>query len=247
MDAKELNHLTGLCLFLFLLLVSPCYADEVFFQDQEQALTGTVLEEDEAFVTIRIPKESIRSIVRDQEERSNAHPFVQEDPLPAAETGLCEKVLELQERIELLESSMEAPEKTEALPRPSIAGRETVSEQIIEEEMGRVEGVIRWQGKPLDQRDVKIVLTHYTGFSFSSLKKVFQRDSSTSSDQQEFTFVTKTDSQGRYIFEKVPPGQYRLYWLPDKETAWIRRMQEKSDLEVAAGKLTTQNIPGKKK
>ncbi len=245
MDMKIPKNSAVLFLFLFLFLVSPCYADEVFLQDHEHALSGTVLKEDEGSVTIRIPKEAVRSIVRDQKERSNTHPFVQEAPLPATETGLSEKVLELQKRIERLESSMEAPEKTEALPRSSITGRETITEQIIEEEMGRVEGVIQWQGKPLDQRDVKIVLTNYTGFSFSSLKKAFQRDPSTSSDQQELTFVTKTDSQGRYIFEKVPPGQYRLYWLPDKETAWIRRMQDKPDLEVVAGKLTIQNIPGK--
>jgi hypothetical protein len=49
------------------------------------------------------------------------------------------------------------------------------------------------------------------------------------------------------FLKKVPPGQYRLYWMLDTETGWVHRMREKPDFEVIASKLTIQNIPEKRK
>jgi protocatechuate 3,4-dioxygenase beta subunit len=66
-----------------------------------------------------------------------------------------------------------------------------------------------------------------------------------SESDQGISLSTQTDSQGRYNFDKVPPGSYRLYWWPDFKTGWIHRLREKPDFEVLSGKLTIQDIPEK--
>lgn len=243
MDMKTTTN--SAVLFLFLFLVSPCYADEVFLRDREQALSGTVLKEDEGSVTIRIPKEAVRSIVR-----NGVRTLAEEDISLKGETkreseaDLNEKVEQLQRRIERLESNLEKLEEKDASSAPAVSKQGAVTEQLLREEMGRVEGTILWQEKPLDRKEVKIVLTRYTGFSLSSLKKMYARDRENSSDQ-EISFVTKSDAQGRYHFENVPPGQYRLHWRPGSDMDWVHRMREKPDFEVFSGKLTIQNIPDK--
>ena len=48
-------------------------------------------------------------------------------------------------------------------------------------------------------------------------------------------FTTVTDEQGKYAFEKLPVGAYKLKWqLPD-DTGWIRRLRDKPDAIVAEG------------
>lgn len=111
--------------------------------------------------------------------------------------------------------------------------------------MGRVQDIILCKKKTLVNGSVKIVLARYTGFSLATLKKMFSGNREKSSDQ--IILETKTNTQGQYVFEKVPPGQYRLYWMPDAEMGWVHRMREKPDFEVTSGKLTIQNIPEKKK
>jgi hypothetical protein len=67
------------------------------------------------------------------------------------------------------------------------------------------------------------------------------------SSDEEISLVAKTDSQGHYSFSNVPPGYYRIYWLPENKTSWFHRLREKPDFEVISGNMTVQNIPGKKK
>jgi len=225
------------------LLLSPCYADEIIFKD-EGVQTGTVLEEDERSVIIRFPKESVQSIIRSQEKISSTEKTQYLEPATPAELRFQEQLEQFQERIERLEKGLENGKKAGSLPVTDIS-KKVSHKQLLQEEMGRVEGIILWKKKPLVNGSVMIVLERYTGFSLASLKKMFSGDKGKSSDQ--ITLETKTDSQGRYVFEKVPPGEFRLYWMPDAETGWIRRMREKPDFEVMTGELTIQNIPREKK
>ena len=45
---------------------------------------------------------------------------------------------------------------------------------------------------------------------------------------------TATDVQGVYRFENVPPGPYKLTWLPAGTNQWIRRIATRPDLTVRA-------------
>ncbi len=242
----EVLWLTFIISFMVISLFSTCYAEEIIFKDEKGVQTGTVLEEDEKTVTIRFPRKSIKSIVRGQEEVSSAEKNQYLKTALSTELQFQKQLEGLQERIERLEKNLQEDKKAGVLPTPPGPSRNVAAyKQILQEEMGRVEGVILWKGKPLVNGSVKIVLERYTGFSFASLQKMFLGDKEKSSNQ--IILKTETDSQGRYVFEKVPPGQYRLYWMPDTETGWVHRMREKPDFEVITGELTIKNVPEKKK
>jgi hypothetical protein len=150
----------------------------------------------------------------------------------------------LEERVKDIERKMELLDNAVKHSGPAISNRESLGEQLVETEMGRVEGVIRWKRKPLVRSDVMIVLQRYTGISLASLKKMNSGGGDTDKD---FAYRTTTDALGRYRFEKVPPGEYLLYWRPDVETGWVRRMNDKSDIEVLPGKTVVLNIPAERK
>jgi len=44
-----------------------------------------------------------------------------------------------------------------------------------------------------------------------------------------------TDNQGVYYFQHVPPGTYKLTWLPEGTNQWIRRIEMRPDVTVRAG------------
>jgi hypothetical protein len=237
---------------------SYCFADEILFKDKGVQV-GTVVNEDEQTVTIRFPRDSIQSVVRIQK----GAPLVQK-----SDAQLLEKVEQLQQRIERLEAKQAEPKESgpspilvprlegkqeegqgigrSSPPPPQSASKGTIQEQLLQEELGRVQGLIQWQGKPLADGKVRIELEKYTGVSLASVKKMLSGNEKISSDKDEgISLTTPTDSQGRYSFEKVPPGTYRIYWWPDFKTGWIHRLREKPDFEVLSGKLTILNIPEK--
>ena len=155
-----------------------------------------------------------------------------------------ERHRDLEERVEELERKMALLEDAVKHSGTAVSKKESLSEQLVEGEMGGVEGVIRWKGKPLVHSDVMIVLMRYTGLSLASLKKAH---SGSGDKDRGFFFETTTDAIGRYRFEKMPPGEYIFYWKPDAETGWVRRMNDKSDVEVLPAKMMVLSIPAERK
>jgi hypothetical protein len=259
-------------IILGLLFSSPCFADEILFQNQKGSQTGVIVGEDDQSVTIRFPKEAIKSIKRSGDEhaapfsgkviweegkeylilkiprrsirvvpqkaRAEIPPMKQE----AASTGFSQK----SEKTTRPEEASEKIGKAETGPVSDFPAKMNAQQELLKEEMGSVEGVILWQGKPLKNRKVKIVLERYTGFSVAALKHWFAAGKE-KSYRHEIVLKTQTDSRGRYVFHEAPPGYYRLYWMPDAKTGWIRRLREKPDIEVTTGNLTVENVPEKRK
>lgn len=155
-----------------------------------------------------------------------------------------ERHRDLEERVKELERKMDLLEDAVKHSGPAISKKESLSEQLVEGEMGGVEGVIRWKGKPLVHSDVMVVLMRYTGISLASLKKAY---SGSGDKDRGIHFETTTDALGRYRFEKVPPGEYLFYWKPDAETGWVRRMNDRADVDVLPGKTMVLNIPAERK
>jgi hypothetical protein len=248
----------------------PCFADEIMFQNQKGLQTGVVVGEDTQSVTIRFPRGAIKSIVRrgDQSsmplsdkviweegkdyvvlkiprgsiqvvpEEAQTPPVKQEATSPGLSL-MNEKAVPVERPPEKIESAGTA--QTSASPT-----KMSTQQKLLQEEMGRVEGVIMWHGKPLQNSKVKVVLETYTGFSLSALKELFAADKE-KSPQDEIVLETTTDSEGHYVFNQAPPGYYRLYWMPDVNTGWVRRLREKPDVEVMTGKLTVADVPEKNK
>ena len=272
MISKKNRGLGILTLLLLLGLAHLSLADEIVFQDQKASQIGTVVTEDEQSVTIKFSRDSISSITRTQEGISTTPPA----KIIWEERGdyFVLKIPRQDMQIEKFEAHTRAipdkpkpspnspvpaventvpPVKKSSAPEPAIVSQTlessqnvTAHQQLLQEEMGGVQGVIIWQGKPMENGKVRITLETYTGFSISALRQMLTGGKEKSTEQ-EVSFETQTDSQGRYAFSKVPPGYYRLYWLPDPQTGWVHRLREKADFEVISGKVFVQNIPEKKK
>lgn len=195
-------------------------ADEILFRSRDGAQAGTVLEENGGTVTVRFPREAIESIRRTSEKPEEE---AKREPVQ----GLEERVRDLERKVGALPAS--------AFPTP---GRE---------EAGGVEGVIRWKGRPLSRGRVKIVPAKVAGLPPESPAKVRVGVEGAPGGGKDGNFETETDPEGRYRFERVPPGEYLFYWMPNLETGWVRRLREKPDIEVVAGGMAVLNIPAEKK
>jgi len=242
------------------------------FQNQKGPQTGVVVKEDDQSVTIRFPKEAIKSVTRSGDEHTM--PFSGKVIWEEGKDYLILKIPRRSIQVIPQKTRAETPSMKQEVTAPSLSqGNEKAirseappekigkaetghisgspvnmdaHQKLLKEEMGSVEGVIIWQGKPLKNRKVKIVLERYTGFSLAALKKWFATDKE-KSPGDEIVLETQTDTQGRYVFYEAPPGYYRLYWMPDINTGWIRRLREKPDIEVVSGNQTVENVPEKKK
>jgi hypothetical protein len=271
MIAIRQSGLTGI-IFLCCLFAFPCFADEILFQNQNNLQTGVVVGEDAQSVTIRFAKETIKSITKNQKEvttlpsekvvleeggeylilkipRNSIQVIptaAQSEPHPKKPEPAPPAVLQSAVHAPRNEGQLEKNNKTAATP-PSPSSESMILHQgLLREEMGGVEGVILWEGKPLQNAKVKIVLVQYTGFSLAALKKMYPAKNDNNSGE-EIALDALTDSQGHYVFPDAPAGNYRLYWVPDPKTGWVHRLREKPDFEIVAGNLTVLNIPEKTK
>ncbi|MFQ5715318.1 MAG: hypothetical protein ACE5GU_14930 [Candidatus Scalinduaceae bacterium] len=118
-----------------------------------------------------------------------------------------------------------ATEKIKEELRLEFEEKKQLEEKAYEaENFGDVRGRMLFKGKPLARCQVKIVMLEKWGF----LKTV----------KEGIRFETVTGDNGRYHFEKVPPGGYKLYWKPPAESSWIRRMRMEPDIYVEVGETS---------
>lgn len=195
-------------------------ADEIRFRSRDGAQTGTVLEESGGTVTVRFPREAIESI-----RRTSGKP--EEETKHETAPGLEERVRDLERKMGALPAS--------GFPAPS------------REEGGGIEGVIRWKDRPLSRGRVMIVPSKIAGLPPGSREKAKAGVAGAPGEGKDDKLETETDVAGWYRFDRVPPGEYLFYWMPNPETGWVHRLREKPDLEVVAGRVTILNIPAEKK
>ncbi|MEK6729176.1 MAG: hypothetical protein AABY76_04025 [Planctomycetota bacterium] len=124
-------------------------------------------------------------------------------------------------------SEKEASDKVE-----NVASHETKNMRmpvVQDSKPGNVEGKIFQNGKPLKNCQVKLILMEKVGF----LTKEYH----TVEGASEIESVT--DDHGVYHFASIPPGQYKMYWMPSSETGWVRRLKMDPDVVVESGKRVT--------
>jgi hypothetical protein len=91
--------------------------------------------------------------------------------------------------------------------------------------VGSAEGQILHNGQGLAECKVKLIRI----MKPQSVVEMFN----TIREGAEFTTIT--DEQGKYVFDKLPIGAYKLKWqLPD-DTGWIRRLRDKPDANIVEG------------
>ena len=102
--------------------------------------------------------------------------------------------------------------------------KEEEEAKAIRENTGKVTGKIFRHGKPYPGCKIMIVAISTERFL---LQKVIKRG-----EQLE----TITDEYGKYYYDNVNPGTYKLFWKPPYEKSWIRRLDMKPDVYVMPGK-----------
>lgn len=111
------------------------------------------------------------------------------------------------------------------------AGEEGMKKEkpvVQDPNLGRVEGRILHSGKPLPDCQVKLQMLEKGGFLAKGYHPV----------EGALEIETQTDKDGAYCFMNISSGQYKLYWKPPSETAWVRRFKMEPDVIVNSGKLT---------
>ena len=206
------------------------YLDKVSFGPVEIACK--VMDMGESTMIVGIPREAIASVrVSFQKEPgrggSRTAPTTDVSSPPKADGSG-------QSKAEAALGSTSLQELKEELKRElrEEMGTEKKQEEkiIIAATTGRVEGRIARGGNPLPGCKVKIVLMVKRG-------SVFFKNFASQSDAPEFE--TETDRDGKYVFQEIPEGDYKLFWRPPGEDSWIRRMKMEPDVLVQAGKICT--------
>lgn len=94
---------------------------------------------------------------------------------------------------------------------------------------GNAEGYILRNGKGILNCRVKLVELVPAETFFGVVSAVKERNQ----------FEAVTDEDGKYRFEGLPLGNYKIKWqLPDN-TGWVRRLRRKPDVTIEAGKTST--------
>ncbi|MHC4070885.1 MAG: carboxypeptidase-like regulatory domain-containing protein [Planctomycetota bacterium] len=95
--------------------------------------------------------------------------------------------------------------------------------------VGKAAGYILRGGKGLEACEVKLARM-LTG---RSAIEIF------SAVREGTEFTTTTDGQGRYAFNRLPAGSYKLKWQLPGNKGWIRRLQDRPDAIITDGQTTT--------
>lgn len=133
--------------------------------------------------------------------------------------------------------------KEEAWPTPQVfkeeikrelkeefEAKQEAEEKVFQEtKLGRVEGKILRKGQPLPGCEVRIMMLVKASLSFT---EAFRQP------EMPTEYEGVTDSDGRYHFINVVPGEYKIYWKPPTELGWIRRLDMKPDVIAEAGRTT---------
>ncbi|HHT9119716.1 MAG TPA: carboxypeptidase-like regulatory domain-containing protein [Candidatus Hypogeohydataceae bacterium YC41] len=197
------------------------YFDKISFGSGE--VSCKIMDMGESTMVLEIPREEIASVrVFFQKEQGAVSSSKADVPLSSrTDLGKTESSggpSSMQELKEELKKELKEEITTEKKKEEKLA---------IIQSTGGVEGKITRGGNPLPGCKVKIVSMAKRG---SFLFKAY----SPQGDSPEFE--TETDREGRYVFQEVPVGDYKLYWMPPWENAWIRRIKMDPDVFVQAGK-----------
>ena len=184
-------------------------------------------------ITLQIPREKVAAIQiafpgsgqDTASDQGNAQPLIDVERLK--EQIKDELRLEFEKRQEAqLETQQEdgiaIAERIKEELRAEFEKKEQIEEETFEvENYGRVTGRMLFKGKPLPGCQVKIMMLEKWGI-FGTPKEGLR-------------FETITDENGRYLFDKVSPGGYKIYWKPPGESSWIRSINMEPDIFVEAG------------
>ena len=148
-------------------------------------------------------------------------------PSPQASDQLERKQMKEEIEREIL-AKIQEQDQILAHAKPNQNARATPTSVTV---WGSAEGLILHKGNGLSGCRVKLVRLAKS----DSIIDLF------SAYREGAEFESVTDAEGKYRFEKIPVGYYKIKWqLPD-EKGWIRRLRDKPDAVIAEGETAVLN------
>ncbi|MBI1991717.1 MAG: hypothetical protein HYS71_00555 [Candidatus Omnitrophica bacterium] len=119
----------------------------------------------------------------------------------------------------------------EGLAGTGVKGRRSAVGVLI----GNATGRVTQRGRPL--ADCRVKLSPIQGPA-TELTRLLGAKTSQGSGQNAVEVTTGSD--GVYLFEDVPIGDYDISWLPAGSAHWLGWLSDKPDVTVRAGEITQQ-------
>ena len=144
-------------------------------------------------------------------------------PVPASPQQDSEQMKEEIEREVLAKVQSQVQAITSQLPD---ANDRSIQWQRVP--VGSVEGLVLRGGEGLQGCQVKLVRV----LKSQSVIEIFN------TIKEGAEFVTVTDESGKYHFDRLPVGAYKLKWQLPNDKGWIRRLRDKPDAIITEGQTT---------
>lgn len=218
---------------IWICLVFLCrlgYADTVYLKNNAKGNMGKVLEEYPDSIVIKFPKSEIKRIEADEK--------------PPLNQATAQKVIWIDDgdtiTLRLPKQSVQISGSS-AVPAEGGAavgsGQNTASNppQASNEPSNlrqglAIQGKVLKKGEPLAKCSVRILrITDSTG------DRLIRLLSGSNTEKAEQSFEAVSDEHGIYTFTNIPYGEYILYWKPEGQDQWIRRLSENPDITLIQG------------
>ncbi len=220
----------GFVLACLLFVSSPGRADTVYLKSNTRGNTGKVLEEYPDSIVIKFPKSEIKRIEADEK--------------PAFKEASAQQVIWIDDgntiTLRLPKQSVQISGSS-AMPAagnsPENVGQKTVVNlpQSPQEPTNlsqglAIQGKVLLKGEPLPKCKIRILrITDATG------DRLLRLLSGSNTEKAEQSFEAVSDEHGIYTFTNIPYGEYILYWQPEGQDQWIRRLSENPDITLIPG------------
>jgi hypothetical protein len=224
-----------ICLILACLLLGgkSVSGDTIYLQDSPKGNAGEVLEEYPDAIIIKFPKSEIKRIEADEKPPSNQSSSLQQviwiDDGETITLRLPKQSVQVSgsEGLEIKGRGISGFVDKQPPPTPmeSLQELSRLSKDRV------IQGKVLMRGDPLPNCKIRILKA-----ADSVRDRMLSMFSGSNEKEEEQSFEATTDEFGLYTFTNVPYGEYILYWKPEGNESWIRRLSENPDITLVPGR-----------
>ena len=216
-------------------------SDVLTLREGELVLKGRIVEAAAEAILVRFPKEALEQIVVVYPQPITP---VATSAIQTAEEPVVPRAGEPMATAPARRSVEETPIAFSALPGfgpPTGASLEQQVETALDSRLyGRVAGAVVWEGRSLERCEVKLKPLAEEWALLGLFNSFTERDENSRVEREILTTVT--DAQGQFVFRRVPPGPYDLYWRSPGSLSWIRRLSAEPSVTLTPGRTVTYPV-----
>jgi hypothetical protein len=220
----------GFALACLLSLSAQGHADTVYLKSNARGNTGKVLEEYPDSIVIKFPKSEIKRIEADEKppfKEVSAQQVIWIDDGNTITLRLPKQSVQISGS-SALPTAGNAPES--AGQKNSLNPLEAPQELSNLSQGLAIQGKVLLKGQPLAKCKIRILrIMDSTG------DRLLRLLSGSAAEKEAQSFEAVSDEHGIYTFTRIPYGEYILYWQPEGQVEWIRRLSENPDITLIPG------------